>query len=178
MAKTFYTEKCGIEFFQTSDISYDGCDSAGNVVYTLTRDNIGKWCLSGEGIEEFSNYRNDLIDGLKNFIDNVKSKIKKEFILCSAVHFKNGANTEVINIDSGVIICGRRHRDCYVILQGLTGHYGNDLDSDRENQGFLTSFNRFVDRKEAFKIAKTNQQIIHKMFDNDEEGELTSEDLF
>jgi len=178
MERSFFTKNAGINFWKVSDNEYEGLDSNNKIAFTLKRGNDYRWCLSGEGIEEFSQYRNDLIDGLSNFIKIAEKNIIKEFILCAAVHFKNGATTGIENINSGVIICGRRHGDCYDILEGLTGMYGNDLDSDRENQGFLTSFNRFVDRKEAFKIAKTNHQFIHKMFDDDNEGELTSEDLY
>jgi len=42
-------------------------------------------------------------------------------------------------------------------------------------QGFLTSKCRFVDRKEALKIAKKYKQITYKCVDNDE---LYSEDIF
>lgn len=42
-------------------------------------------------------------------------------------------------------------------------------------QGFITSFNRFVDRKEALKIAKQNNENLNKLCESDE---LYSEDLF
>jgi hypothetical protein len=103
----------------------------------------------------------------------------REFILCSAIHYKNGAESTVDNIESGVIICGRRHGDCYGVLKGIRG---DDVDfskePDRDEQGFLTSKNRFVGREEAFRIAKANNQIIHKMFDKDNKGTLASEDLY
>ncbi len=89
----------------------------------------------------------------------------KEFILCAAINY------------NGSIVCGHRHSTCYEILQKLTGLSDDDL-PQREDQGFLTSLNRFVDRKEAFKIAKGNDQIFHKMFDDVDEGILASEDLY
>lgn len=101
---------------------------------------------------------------------------QKEFILCSAVHYKNGAKSNVIGVESGTVIFGKRHNDCNIILRCLFGD--SVAIPEREQQGFLTSQNRYVSRSEAFKIAKSNKQIIHKMFDNDREGSLTSEDLY
>lgn len=102
----------------------------------------------------------------------------KEFILCSAIHFENGAEPTVHGITSGVIVCGRRHGDCYAVLKGIMGDVDISKLPERDSQGFLTSKNRYVSRVEAFKIAKANNQIIHKMFDDDDEGILTSEDLY
>jgi len=75
--------------------------------------------------------------------------MEREFILCSAVHFKNGAKSTVYNIESGVVICGRRHGDCYAILNGILGDVDVSKLPDRDCQGFLTSLNRYVDRKEG-----------------------------
>lgn len=103
----------------------------------------------------------------------------KEFIVCSAVHYDNGVkNKTVLNVESGVIVCGRRHSDCYDIIEGLIGDIDMSKIPARDKQGFLTSKNRYVSRAEAFKIAKENNQITHKMFDNDETGSLNSEDLW
>lgn len=103
---------------------------------------------------------------------------KPEYILCSAIHFKNGAKSTVLNIESGVIICGRRHGDCYDILRGLVSDIKESDLPNRDCQGFLTSKNRFVGRAEAFKIAKSNNQITHNMLDDNELAILTSEDLY
>ena len=100
----------------------------------------------------------------------------KEFILCSAVHYDNGAETNIIGIGSGVVICGRRHNDCNDTLRGILGN--SFVVPEREFQGFLTSHNKFVSRAIAFQIAKANNQIIHRMFDDDAHGILTSEDLY
>jgi len=98
---------------------------------------------------------------------------KPEHILCSAIdyHF--------------TIVCGRRHSDCYDIIKNLYRMYtGKPTDPDdlpdRDKQGFLTSRNRFVSRKEAFVIAKTNNQFCHNIHDSDDEEEniLISEDLY
>jgi hypothetical protein len=96
--------------------------------------------------------------------------MNKEFILCAAINHQ------------GIIISGHRHADCHKVLNDLLKKYNIIVSEDklpqRKDQGFLTSFNRFVSRKEAFKIAKENNQIIHHMFDDDNEGSLTSEDLY
>jgi hypothetical protein len=89
---------------------------------------------------------------------------KGEFIICSAVNWQ------------GKFICGRKHKDCYIIADALMTH--GFLERERKHQGFMTSTGRFVDRAEAFKIAKANHQIVHKLFDGVEEGNLNSEDLF
>jgi len=85
-----------------------------------------------------------------------------EFILCASVMYK------------GTIVSGRRHHNCYTILREL----GHDEEPIREDQGFLTSLGRHVSREEGFLIAKKNNQIFHKMYDNDNTGSLTSEDLY
>lgn len=87
-----------------------------------------------------------------------------EYIICSAVRW------------NGTFICGRRHKDCYVIADALMG--SGFLERERKHQGFMTSTGRFVNREEAFQIAKECKQIVHKMFDEDATGSLTSEDLF
>ncbi len=92
---------------------------------------------------------------------------QKEFILCAAVNYK------------GIIVSGYRHGDCADVLKDLLSEHIGFVDTpERKDQGFLTSHNRFVDRKEAFVIAKANNQIWHKLHDGVEEGQLTSEDLY
>lgn len=92
--------------------------------------------------------------------------MRKEFILCAAIMYK------------GMVISGYRHGDCHELLDKLVPGIPESEQPGRESQGFLTSHNRYVDRAEAFKIAKENGQIIHNMFDGQDEGELTSEDLY
>lgn len=91
--------------------------------------------------------------------------MKKEIILCSAIKYFD------------TIVCGRRHKDCNEIIEQLTDN--PDFESERQNQGFLTNKNRFVNRIEAYKIAFENDQIVgpNKGYADNEFG-LTSEDLF
>jgi hypothetical protein len=92
---------------------------------------------------------------------------KNEFILCAAADY------------NGHIVCGYRHGDCNRLLEGLLG-IDETLTPGREKQGFMTSLNRFVDRKEAWKIALANNQIKFglKASDNGEDSELISENLY
>lgn len=136
-----------------------------------------------EGIEKCMYAKHGLFSGIgmSNLVDRIlevkpKPDLKKEFIICSAVKWLK------IGIPGGIIVCGRRHADCYKSIEGILEINLGDLDEDeRKRQGFMTSMGRYVTRKEAFKIAMANNQIFHSMYDNDdsrEERELTSEDLF
>jgi len=89
-----------------------------------------------------------------------KPNIKNEWVICSAI--KLGEK----------VFPGRRHADCAELIKDA------GLDFERNDTGFITSTGRFVNRAEAFLIAKANNQIVHTMFDEDKEGVLTSEDLF
>lgn len=103
---------------------------------------------------------------------------KKEYILCAAIHLKNDiprTKGSPVNVEYGLVICGRRHSDCYHILKVLSP---KTEFPDRDCQGFITSHNRYVDRSEAFLIAKENGQMWHTLFDGDDEGQLASEDLY
>jgi hypothetical protein len=82
--------------------------------------------------------------------------MEKELIICSAIRTKDG-----------YIYRGQRHSDCFKGLAGMP-EYANKGHIDSE-QGFITSQNRFVGRKEAWSIFR----------DDDESGwELFSEDLY
>lgn len=85
-----------------------------------------------------------------------------ERILCAAVK-------TVVN-DETIIISGYRHGDCFNIVHKLCPNkYIN-----QDEQGFLTSSGRFVDRLEAKKIAKqANQLIRDSIF-----SKLISEDIY
>ena len=89
----------------------------------------------------------------------------KEYILCSAINYND------------IIISGKRHKDCYKILNALVN---NVIEPGREHQGFLTSENRFVNRKDAWVISKNNNQIKFGLeaSDNGENSELISENLY
>jgi len=81
----------------------------------------------------------------------------QEYIICAANYYADGKKHEhqPKNINSGFVICGRRHHNIFMTV-GLL------LDGEQERitdlnkfceQGFVTSKDRFVERDEAGEIA-------------------------
>ena len=102
---------------------------------------------------------------------------KKEYILCAANHYDDGEKQihGPKNIESGFVICGRRHHNCISIFAKMVGFPYNENGlklMNTEIQGFLTNTDRFVDRKEAAQIALDSGQI------KEEVKKLFSEDLY
>lgn len=95
---------------------------------------------------------------------------KAEHILCAAIHFDDGVRYlhQPKNIETGVVVCGRRHHN--VIYNWAQISEGKTRREDI--QGFLTSKDRFVDRKEAGAIAFSVGQI------SEDTDCLFSEDLY
>ncbi len=79
-----------------------------------------------------------------------------ETVICAAVRASNGK-----------IVSGRRHNDAISALQAMQGYEGEQPHGD--DQGFLTSTNRFVNREEAYRL---------HFPDSTERGELHSDDLY
>lgn len=92
-----------------------------------------------------------------------------EKIVCSAIWLDNSTkhNHQPINIESGYVVCGLRHHNCLKIISFIP-----NTKEVRKVQGFLTSSNRFVDRKEA-KIIFNTYSLIKK-----DSELLYSEDLY
>ena len=108
----------------------------------------------------------------------------KEYILCAANRYDDGQThvNQPININRGFVICGRRHHNCITTFAQIVGFPYNELGHrihNTEVQGFLTNTNRFVTRKEGYKIAFEADQIIgpNKGLPENSIG-LTSEDLY
>ena len=83
----------------------------------------------------------------------------KEYLLCAAIYYEDGKKYEhqPKNIESGIVVCGRRHHNCYMTLASLLGDkYDIKL---THNQGFVTSKNRYLERKEAAQLAFECGQI-------------------
>ncbi len=103
----------------------------------------------------------------------------KEYILCAAIWYKNylAPSHTVINCDKGVVLCGHRH--AHIIHQHVRLLGKSAFQMGEYVQGFLTNTNRFVDRKEAYKIAFEADQIKgpNKGYSENSIG-LTSEDLY
>jgi len=115
--------------------------------------------------------------------------MKSEFILCAAIWINDNKvhKEQPQNIEIGFVICGRRHHNCYQTIEDLKGDVNEYLksinmsDNDyREHQGFITSLDRYVNRKEGFKIAKANNQILFGLSasNNGEDSILISENLY
>jgi hypothetical protein len=91
-------------------------------------------------------------------------KIRKEYILCSAIWYKELPKAFFcpINVTEGCVICGFRHGSVIGTLCSITGKRSVKTGADsigEYEQGFLTSLNRFVNRKEAGSIAFEAGQI-------------------
>ena len=101
--------------------------------------------------------------------------MKKEYILCAAIHYKNNDHysNQPRNIENGYVVCGYRHDRCITMIIRLE----KDFDSSLMVQGFLTSYNRFVSRQEGYKIACESGQVKKKEHSS-EVSYLTSEDLY
>jgi len=105
-----------------------------------------------------------------------------ERIICAAVWYKEipikkeipYAYTNPINCPIGLVFCGHRHAQCIYTKCVVTGL--RDAESGENEQGFLTSKNRFVTREEALIIALRENQImdIKEIHGN----RLFSEDLY
>ncbi len=93
-----------------------------------------------------------------------------EYILCAAVHFRDGLKREhqPKNIESGIVVCGRRHHNALMTLF----EFAKEPKGEKVKQGFLTNTDRFVTRKEAAQIAYKCGQITK------EQNTLFSEDLW
>lgn len=94
----------------------------------------------------------------------------KEKIICAAIWYKDYNNNQnlPVNIDSGLVIYGPRHHNCIFTYYRLTG----DKTFRKDIQGFITTEDRFVDRREAAEIAFNAGQI------NETTDCLFSEDLY
>lgn len=108
------------------------------------------------------------------------NKEKDEYILCAAIWYKELPikddswlrlrGVSPYNVDRGIVFCGWRHTCCIAQMNAMTSL--RQCEAGEEIQGFLTSKNRFVDRKEASKIAYKSKQIGKEL------KTLYSEDLY
>ena len=119
-------------------------------------------------------------------------KVNKEFILCAAIWVNDGNihESQPINIETGFVICGRRHHNCYQTIKSLTNQTPNEkigdiinsmsVEDHRKHQGFITSLDRYVDRKEGWKIAIANNQVQFgkDCSENGDDSILISENLY
>lgn len=148
---------------------------------------------SKEQIKEMNpNFGNVVITGIQELSESdyntwifTTKEIKKpkEHIICAANYYDDGCTYECHKPSgipkTGFVITGRRHHNCIFIFSKIF-RYPYDEKAlkimQTEIQGFLTNTNRFVDRKEAYKIAKEANQIITG--DKEHPAGLFSEDLY
>ena len=86
---------------------------------------------------------------------------KVEYILCAAIWFDDGKiyPHQPRNVDQGLVLCGFTHANIFPQIGGLVSER-KELGIHEKEQGFLTSKNRFVGRKEAADLAMAAGQII------------------
>ncbi len=102
-----------------------------------------------------------------------------ERILCAAIHFNDDSRHvhQPKNIPFGVVVCGRRHHNCYATISWLKDETESNKIFNLSVQGFVTSEDRFVDRAEAYRIAKAAGQLLHDAHDRSNLI-LISEDIY
>jgi len=84
----------------------------------------------------------------------------QEYIICAANWYKvPTSKSEHLpkNIDYGIVVCGRRHHNIFATVAKISEDFMHDTKRVCE-QGFLTSKDRWVDRKEAGEIAFKAEQ--------------------
>lgn len=96
-----------------------------------------------------------------------------EFILCSAIKRIKPRETKCNyhNNDIHLVELGYRHHDILIRFRG-------EVSANLFDQGFYTSLGRFVDRKEAYKIAYDAGQLKRPEYSEDYDYRLFSEDLY
>jgi len=98
----------------------------------------------------------------------------QEYIICAANWYKvPTSKSEHLpkNIDYGIVVCGRRHHNIFATVAKISEDFMHDTKGVCE-QGFLTSKDRWVDRKDAGLIAYQAGQT------TDLRKQLFSEDLY
>ena len=130
-----------------------------------------KWFVDSEKMNKTELTYSQFLDmmGESEEVLQVENKpFDREFILCASLKFQDN------------IVSGHRHSDCYELIRKMCPNIADTSLPQREDQGFLTSLNRHVDRKEGWKIAKENNQIKWGLnaSDDNEESQLISENLY
>ena len=104
-----------------------------------------------------------------NSLPNDSEYVVPERIVCAANKYGN------------VVLAGVRHGcdNMFSLYELVDGDLQFDAcPCSKEEQGFLTNKHRFVDRKEAWKIALEQKQIVRLVGGNLPQGVLYSENLY
>ena len=116
------------------------------------------------------------------FFPRIIYHMNEEKIYCSAIWYKDLKLSNIRNpdnVDRGVVVIGHRHGDIIKNVYNLLGLRSVEKGKDsvgKYEQGFLTTKNRFVDRKEGAQIAFLQNQI--KDLSTFNKDCLYSEDLY
>jgi len=99
-----------------------------------------------------------------------------EKIICSAIYFDDGVEHphQPKNIETGFVICGRRHHNCFATAFIMDPE--RKYIKLKDIQGFLTDTDRFVDRYEGQIIALESNQVLD--IEKLRGKKLYSEDLY
>lgn len=96
----------------------------------------------------------------------------------------NDENREIVNQNERIVCASNRHKTTGRVICGARHWYAvmrEQLRDDEKHfefaQGFLTNYQEFKTREEAWVIAEKNNQIIKLCYD-DQKGYLFSENLF
>ena len=96
-----------------------------------------------------------------------------EYIMCAANWINDGKHYshKPFNIDTGLVFCGWRHHQIFeqTELQFPRWAFGIYI-----TEGFLTTKNRFLNRKDAFELVQKTGQLTKPLIG----GLLTSDDLW
>ena len=106
--------------------------------------------------------RNDMTTEQQTVPKKEQQETQRPRVICSAILYDDRIKRKTYqNVYSGVVFCGPRHHDCEALLFEF---YPCVMD-DMENviYGFVTSDNRFVNRKLAAEIAYEAGQIKEKL---------------
>lgn len=98
---------------------------------------------------------------------------KTEYVMCAANWIDDGVDYtfKPYNIDKGRVFSGHRHPQIFELTKDI---YVYSEWAKVTVQGFLTTKNRFLTRKEALELVQQNGQLTKPIIG----GELTSEDLW
>lgn len=86
------------------------------------------------------------------------------YLLCSAIWYMDLPTMRLLpkNCNKGIVLCGWRHGNIIAQMEttmGLRTVVNGEKSVGKYEQGFLTSDNRFVGRKEAAELAFRSGQI-------------------
>lgn len=91
-----------------------------------------------------------------------------EKIRCAAIRFEPhieflSASDKESMVDQRIIVKDMTHSGCMTYATERYGRAWFSRDENKDEQGFLTTSDRFVDRTEALEIAKNNNQLKYKI---------------